>query len=76
MATSITERRRAFSVAELSASYGLSVGFLRQHIRGGTLPAKKVGRRVIVLASDFEQFLNRASLGACDEVMGESFQER
>lgn len=53
--TSIT-KRRAWSIPEACAIYGVSKGFLRQRIRDGHLPARKVGRRVLILDADLVNF--------------------
>lgn len=52
-----TTRRMAWSLAEISASTGLSMGFLRNEVRRGTLPIKKFGRRVLVLEEDLKNYL-------------------
>ena len=64
MSTNITHQRRAWSVTELAAAYGFSVGFVRKQIRIGALPAKKIGERVIVLDDEWKAYLSRASLTA------------
>jgi hypothetical protein len=62
MSTSITESRKAWSANELATAYGFSLGFVRKQIALGVLPAKKIGRRVIVLDVDLEVFLAQHSL--------------
>ena len=54
-------RRVAWSLAEVSDSTGLSLGFLRNEVRRGALPVKKFGRRVLVLDSDLKAYLNQGS---------------
>lgn len=51
--TSITDRR-AWSIPEAGAIYGVSNGFLRRRIKNGDLAARKVGRRVILLDKDLK----------------------
>lgn len=50
-------QRAAWSLSEISASTGLSIGFLRNEVRRGTLPIKKFGRRVLVLEEDLRSYL-------------------
>lgn len=57
MEASVTTPKIAWSVAEVSASTGLSLGFLRNEIRRGSLPIKKFGRRVLVLEEDLRNYL-------------------
>jgi excisionase family DNA binding protein len=49
----------AWSLPELSAALGLSIGFLRKEVRRGVLRTTRVGRRVIVLEADLQKFLGR-----------------
>jgi excisionase family DNA binding protein len=49
--------RRAYGVAEIAQAYGLSIGFLRNEIKSGSLPIKRFGRRVLVLKEDWEKYL-------------------
>jgi excisionase family DNA binding protein len=53
--TSIT-RRRGWSIAEAANIYGVSRGFLLNRIKQGALPARKRGRRVIILDADLVLF--------------------
>jgi len=46
----------AFSVEQLADLTTLSPGFLRGEIRKRRLKAKKFGRRVLILASDWEAY--------------------
>jgi len=62
MSASIT-RRKAWSAGELATAYGFSLAFVRKQIALGALPAKKIGRRVIVLDTDLQAFLLHHSLG-------------
>jgi hypothetical protein len=53
----ITEQdKKAHSVREIGELWGVSESFLRGEIRKGNLRAKLVGRRVLVLASDAEEY--------------------
>lgn len=56
-----TPARKAFSLAEIAESTGLSQGYLRNEIRAKRLPIRKFGRRVVVLASDLQRFLDEGS---------------
>ena len=58
----VTNRRKAWSASEIAIAYGFSLGFVRKLIYSGTLAAKKVGRRVIVLDDDFQRFLAECSV--------------
>lgn len=57
MEANVTTQRIAWSIAEISASTGLSLGFLRNEVRRGALPIKKFGRRVLVLETDLKNYL-------------------
>jgi excisionase family DNA binding protein len=48
--------RRGWSISEAANIYGVSRGFLLNHIRQGELIARKIGRRVIILDSDLVRF--------------------
>jgi hypothetical protein len=52
--------RKAYSVPELSRLYPLSIGFLREEIRRGALPVRRVGRRVLILHDDWETYVRRS----------------
>ena len=61
MIASVMENsRNAFSIAEIAARNGLSKQFVRLEIARGCLRAKRLGRRVVVLASDEREWLERA----------------
>ncbi len=68
MSTSQTIRTNAtklgFSVREICNSYGLSKGFVQKEIRVGKLNARRLGRRVVVLASDLERYLDQSKISA------------
>ncbi len=55
----ITIEKRAWRLYELSAAYGLSIGFLRKEIRAGKLISKKAGSVVLVLDEDFKCYLEQ-----------------
>jgi|HubBroStandDraft_4_1064222.scaffolds.fasta_scaffold3471431_1 excisionase family DNA binding protein len=55
--TSVTQRI-AWSIGEVSATTGLSAGFVRKEIRAGRLRARRAGRRVLVLDRDLRRYLN------------------
>ncbi len=59
MEFTITQKRMAWSLAEIAESTGLSLGFLRNEVRRGALPVKKLGRRVLVLEEDLRHYLAR-----------------
>jgi len=52
-----TPVRRAYSVPEAMCVLGLCRDTLYKLIREGRLPARKIGRRTVVLESDLQQFL-------------------
>jgi excisionase family DNA binding protein len=54
----ITGRSRAaYSIAEVMALTGLGHDSVYKAIRAGHLPARKLGRRTLVLATDLQRFL-------------------
>ena len=59
MGQNVTQQKIAWSLAEISEATGLSLGFLRNDVRRGTLRIKKFGRRVLVLDSDLRAYLNQ-----------------
>ena len=56
--TSVTGRM-AWSVYEVALYTGLSPGFIRKQIKAGKLPARKVGRRILVLDNDLCEYLQQ-----------------
>jgi excisionase family DNA binding protein len=56
--TTKTENKIAFGLAELAELAGVSVAMLHKEIRAGRLPAKRCGRRVLILKDDFMNYLN------------------
>jgi excisionase family DNA binding protein len=59
MQANVTTQRIAWSLGEISDATGLSLGFLRNDVRRGTLPTKKFGRRVLVLDEDLKNYLSK-----------------
>lgn len=53
--------RRAFSLAELSESLGLSVGFLRLELARGHLRAARFGRRVVIMKPELDRYIAASS---------------
>lgn len=49
--------RRGFSIHEVAEMTTLSVPTVRNYIKAGTLRAKKLGSRVVVLSKDLDAFL-------------------
>lgn len=47
----------AYSVQQVSELTTLSKSFVRNEIRDGNLKGRRIGRRVLVLASDLENYL-------------------
>jgi excisionase family DNA binding protein len=56
--TTKTENKIAFGLAEFAELASVSVAMLRKEIRAGRLPVKRCGRRVLILKSDFLDYLN------------------
>jgi hypothetical protein len=50
--------RRAWSVEEAAALYGVSKGFIWGQIRNGTIPIQRVSRRVLILDRELRKFFN------------------
>lgn len=61
MITEVSNKTMAYSVKEVVEQTRLSDAFIRLEIRRGKLKAKKFGARVLVLASDLDEYLNNAS---------------
>lgn len=51
-----TDNKITYSVSELAQASSLSKSFLRNEIRAGKLKARRIGRRVLILASDFAAY--------------------
>jgi excisionase family DNA binding protein len=49
--------RAAYSIAEVMLQSGLGRDSIYKAIRAGRLPARKFGKRTIVLATDMQRFL-------------------
>jgi len=58
---SVTDRRLAWALAELAPALRVSLGFLRKEIRRGSLKARKLGRRVVVLDEDLKRYLGNCA---------------
>ncbi len=56
-----TSQRVAWSLAEISESMNLSIGFLRNEVRRGRLNVKKFGRRTLVLDEELRRYLAEGS---------------
>ncbi len=53
-----TNNRLAFSVEECAALTSISKAMLRKEIKAGRLKVKRARRRVLILKSDFMNYLN------------------
>jgi excisionase family DNA binding protein len=53
--------RRAWSVEDAAAMYGISKGFIWNQIRSGVIPIQRVGRRVLILDRELRKFFNDPS---------------
>ncbi len=62
MLNTVTEQtpRRVRSLQSAAAKLEVSVPFLRKQIKLGTLRAKKVSRRVLILDQDLQEFLDNS----------------
>jgi len=49
--------KKAHSVKAAAAQFDASVPFVRNEIRNGNLPAKKIGRKVVILDVDLQEYL-------------------
>lgn len=49
--------KKAHSVKSAAAQFDASVPFVRNEIRNGKLKAKKIGRKVIIMDSDLQIYL-------------------
>ncbi len=60
MLTSVmeTKERLAFSVEECAALTSISKAMLRKEIKAGRLKVKRAGKRIVILKSDFMDYLN------------------
>lgn len=56
--TTETKDRLAYSVEECAALTSISKAMLRKEIKAGRLKVKRAGRRVLILKSDFLNYLN------------------
>ncbi len=53
-----TKDRLAYSVEECAALTSISKAMLRKEIKAGRLRVKRAGRRILILKSDFMNYLN------------------
>ena len=53
-----TKDRLAYSVEECAALTSISKAMLRKEIKAGRLKVKRAGRRILILKSDFMNYLN------------------
>ena len=53
-----TKERLAFSVEECAALTSISKAMLRKEIKAGRLKVKRAGKRIVILKSDFMNYLN------------------
>jgi len=58
---SLEVQRIAHSIREVSQLTGLSQPFIRLEIKRGNLRASKVGRRVVVLVTAMDEWLNEGT---------------
>jgi len=56
--------RVAWSIDEVTAALGVSQGFVRTLIRSKRLPHRKLGRRVLILDRDLQEFLAKPETSA------------
>jgi excisionase family DNA binding protein len=54
-----SQNKIAYSVDELAEATSLSKVYLRKQIADGKLKAKKVGRRLLILQSQVDEYLNK-----------------
>jgi excisionase family DNA binding protein len=59
--SSETQKRIAYSVSEVAQQTGLSEPFIRLEIKRGNLRASRVGRRVAVLVTAMDEWLNEGT---------------
>ncbi|MFN6560054.1 MAG: helix-turn-helix domain-containing protein [Nostoc sp. ChiSLP01] len=55
----IIQTKKLLTIREAAAISGLSVNFLKHHLRYGNLPGKKLGQRWMIRHQDFDNFVNR-----------------
>lgn len=67
MIETIETNKMAYSVEEVAEMTSLSKAFLRLEVRRGKLQIKKFGRRVLVLHSELQRYLNTGSNAAKTE---------
>lgn len=52
-----SQKRIAWSLADIAKATGLSVGFLRNEVRAERLPVRRFGRRLLVRDDDLQMYL-------------------
>jgi hypothetical protein len=62
----MTEQKLAWSIDELVTHLGLSRSAICGEINRGHLPAKKIGRRVVILNDDVARYLNALPRAGAD----------
>jgi excisionase family DNA binding protein len=55
--TKESRSKKAWSVKSAAEQFDASVPFVRNEIREGKLRAKKIGRKVVILDSDLQEYL-------------------
>lgn len=56
--SAVTNERIAYSIEECATLTSISKAMLRKEIKAGRLKVKRAGRRVLILKSDFMNYLN------------------
>lgn len=51
--------RRYVGLADAGQTTGLSKSYLHQQVMAGTLPAHRVGRRILINVDDLDRFIRR-----------------
>lgn len=51
------KQQKAYSVKAAAEQFDASIPFVRNEIRDGNLKAKKIGRKVVILDSDLQKYL-------------------
>lgn len=53
--------RRAYGIAEVAESLGVSSGFVRLEIQRGRLATLRIGRRVLIASASLDKYINAAA---------------
>ena len=59
----VTSERLAWSLNDIHARTGLSLGFLRNEVRAGRLATRRFGRRLLVIDAALRKYLEEGSPG-------------